>query len=62
MRYRWGVVALGVVAGDIEMGRGSPRRGSREIEEEIEKDNRMLLIGYIKVHNPKSRCGNLSNT
>ena len=22
----------------------------------------MILIGYIKVHNPKSRCGNLSNT
>ena len=36
VRYRWGVVALGVVAGDIEMGRGSPRRVSREIEEEIE--------------------------
>ena len=35
-RYRWGVVALGVVAGDREMGRGSPRRVSREIEEEIE--------------------------
>ena len=49
------------------MGRGSPRRGSRKREKrhKIESEqthNRMILIGHIKTHNTKSRCGNPSNT
>ena len=33
------------------MGRGSPRRGSREIETQ-NRDKIVTLIGYIKTHNP----------
>ena len=41
------------------MGRGSPRRGSRNLNK---RQKGMILIVHIKTHNPNSRCGNLSNT
>ena len=48
VRYRWGVVALGVVA-EIKTSDKKGKKG-------------MILIVHIKTHNRNSRCGNLSNT
>ena len=55
VRYRWGVVALGVVA-------GKERRWGVVALGVVAGKDRLKLIEHIKTHNTKSRRGNPSNT